>query len=74
MKEHFLVRTFSGVNLIEMTLKGNIVDLSIPRSPSRLLGPINKISCFTSLHSQNAHAAGGYLYLLFNIQLTFQLS
>ena len=24
------------------------------------LGPINKISCFTSFHSQNARAAGGY--------------
>ena len=29
------------------------------------LGPINKISCFTSFHSQNARVAGGYLYLLF---------
>ena len=33
------------------------------------LGPKNKITCFTSFHSQNAHAAGGYLYLLFNLWL-----
>ena len=32
------------------------------------LGPINKISCFTSFHSRNAHVAGGYLYLLFNLR------
>ena len=35
------------------------------------LGPINKISCFTSFHSQNARAAGGYLYLLFNLLLVY---
>ena len=28
---------------------------------------LNKISCLTSFHSQNAHAVGGYLYLLFNL-------
>ena len=33
------------------------------------LGPINKISCFISFHSQNARVAGGYLYLLFNLLL-----
>ena len=33
------------------------------------LGPMNKISCFTSFHSQNAHAGEGYLYLLFNLWL-----
>ena len=38
-------------------------------SNNHLNGPINKISCFTSFHSQNAHAAGGYLYLLFNLRL-----
>ena len=31
--------------------------------------PHKQISCFTSFHSQNDHAVGGYLYLLFNLRL-----
>ena len=44
-------------------------------SPSLLLlwqvdlRPHKQNYCFTSTHSQDAHAAGGYLYLLFNVQL-----